>query len=236
MTRCMRLLMSCLIAIGSPLALAEQASVSDILNTDTKSGKDYFSIGFGLNEFRSVNLILSEVSEDGSEGSVVQTFFPETAQTYGAFGVMGTYITQYVKTELRFGTGLKDDTIQRALDVNIHYWLAWYMGATYPITDYMSAYGLYGVSHYDADVTRREIRITVDGGEGTLPQTYNAMPSSSRMEEDLFGTSFSTSWLLGLDLRITPEWYLAFEYGRLLRDTDTNIKVYQGSMQLRYEY
>ncbi len=235
MTRCMRLLMSCLIAIGCPIALAQQASVSDIINTDTKADKTYLSFGMGLNEFRSVNLVLAEVEEDGSESAIVEAFFPETAQTYGVFGVLGTYITEYVKTELRFGTGIKDDTIKEALDVNIHYWLAWYMGATYPITDYMSAYGLYGVSHYEADVTRRETRITVSSGE-SLPQTFNVIPSSAQMEEDLFGTKFSTSWLLGLDFRITPAWYLAFEYGRLLRDTDTNIKVYQGSMQLRYEY
>ena len=56
------------------------------------------------------------------------------------------------------------------------------------------------------------------------------------MEEDLFGTSFSTSWLLGLDLHLVNTWYLAFEYGRLLKDTDTNIKVYQAGAYLRYEF
>ncbi|MFT6030978.1 MAG: hypothetical protein ACI8O8_002726, partial [Oleiphilaceae bacterium] len=31
-------------------------------------------------------------------------------------------------------------------------------------------------------------------------------------------------------------WYLAFEYGRLLKDTASNIKVYQAGSQLRYEF
>jgi hypothetical protein len=56
------------------------------------------------------------------------------------------------------------------------------------------------------------------------------------MEEGLFGTSFSTSWLLGLDFHLVDTWYLALEYGRLLKDTDSNIKVYQAGTYLRYEF
>ncbi|MDX1452808.1 MAG: outer membrane beta-barrel protein [Oleiphilaceae bacterium] len=224
--------MSWLILFVSPLVVAQQSQVSDLINTDTKSGKTYASFGLAFNEFRSVELVLV----DTETGNFVDARFPETAQTYGLFGTLGTYISQYVKTELRFGTGIKDDTIERALDVNIHYWFAWYMGGTYPITDYMNGYGLYGVSLYDADVTRREVRWTVNRGGASVPETFTAIPSRTQMEEDLFGTKFSTSWLLGLDFKLAPQWYLATEYGRLLRDTDSNIKVYQGNLHLRYEF
>jgi len=225
---------------ASTFAETPSQSAKDIISSGSKkSDRSYIAIGGALNEFRSMRFVLAEVNVD-VDGEISEPFsrsyFPVTAQTYGASITLGTYITDYVKTELRYGMGVRDDTVRRAMDINISYWLNWYMGATFPVTDYMSVYGLYGVSHYEADVTRREIDEAFVDPDTFQTITRRVQPSRLQMEDDLFGTSFSTSWLLGLDFALNQDWFLAFEYGRLLRDTDTNIKVYQGGTYLRYEF
>jgi hypothetical protein len=208
----------------SLLSKAEEQGIGALLGAPID--RDYIAFGVAFNEFRSVKLVLT--------GEAEQTLFPLTAQTYAASFTLGTYITENFKTELRAGTGVVDDTLEEAMDININYWFNWYIGPTYPITDYMSGYALFGLSHYDADVTRREVVIDVPGRFDTTEAKVS--PSTTEMEKDLFGTSFSTSWLLGLDFQLVDTWYLAFEYGRLLRDTDTNIKVYQAGAYLRYDF
>jgi len=242
MTRCnsvLRILLAIALINTSLLSFAEEQSIEELINsTSKKSDRNYASFGFAMNEFRSIDLILVSGVQLDRDGEIIETFrgsfFPLTAQTYATSFAFGTYLTEHFKTEVRYGMGIRDDTLKGAMDININYWLNWYIGATYPVTDYMSAYGMYGVSHYDADVTRREIKMNVIDNQ--IPKTVNGQPSRLQMEEDLFGTSFSTSWLLGLDFGLGGPWYLAFEYGRLLRDTDTNIKVYQAGTYLRYEF
>jgi len=211
------------------LSKAEEQGISALLGAPID--RDYIAIGVAFNEFRSVELIL-----DDRNGNFIDRSFPLTAQTYAASFTLGTYITENFKTELRAGTGIIDDTLEEAMDININYWFNWYIGPTYPITDYMSGYALLGLSHYDADVTRREVDffVATNGSQGS--RSVIASPSTTEMEEDLFGTSFSTSWILGLDFHLVDTWYLAVEYGRLLKDTDTNIKVYQAGAYLRYVF
>ena len=203
-----------------------------------KADRNYFSFGLALNEFRSIELIL--VNEVGFDDGVLEETqqdvqFPLTAQTYALSVAYGTYITENFKTEVRYGRGIRTDTLDGALEINISHWFNWYIGGTYPVTDYMSAYAMYGVSFYEADVTRHEIEKEIQGSEFQV-ETLVLQPSVVAMEEGLFGTNFSTSWLLGLDFELSDQWFLAFEYGRLLRDTDTNIKVYQAGSYLRYEF
>jgi len=223
------------------ISVAQESSFQEkINNSSSKTGKSYVSFGMALNEFRSVELVL--VSGVGIDrfGDVVESeihaaIFPLTAQTYGTAVTLGTYITDYFKTEVRFGKGVRKDTFEEALDVNINYWFNWYIGTTYPVTDYMSAYALYGISFYDADVTRYQVAKTYFNEVGTGSQEL-VQPSTLEMEADLFGTKFSQSWLLGLDFHLVDQWFLAFEYGRLLNDDDSNIKVYQAGTYLRYEF
>jgi hypothetical protein len=229
MKRCIFLLRATLMITLFQFPLMSQAEEQGLNNLfGAPADRDYVAIGIALNEFRSVRLVLEDRNGGFADGS-----FPLTAQTYATSVTLGTYITDYFKTELRAGMGIVDDTLERAMDININYWFNWYIGPTYPFTDYMSGYALVGLSHYDADVTRREIEFVI---KGTFDETVFASPSTTEMEEDLFGTSFSTSWLLGLDFHLVDTWYLAFEYGRLLRDTDTNIKVYQAGAYLRYVF
>ncbi len=207
-----------------------------------KTDRTYASVGFVLNEFRSVLLFMDETTRvngsfeiSGPAPAGVGPYFPLTGQTYGLMTTLGTYITEHFKTELRLGTGFVSDTLKRSLEIDLDYWASWYMGARYPITDYASAYALYGVTHYQAEVTRKEVSVTYRDDNG-LTNTITAIASPIAMEEDLFGTSFSTSWMLGVDFDLTKNLFLSFEYGRLLRDTDTGIRVYQAGTSLRYEF
>lgn len=200
-----------------------------------KADRDYVAFSAVLNEFRSVRLILNRVG-GLNPGSKALDIFPMTAQTYSVSFTWGTYITEMFRTELRYGTGIRDDSFRGALDVNFHYWLNWYIGATYPVTDYASVYAQYGLSHYSADVTRRQIKIVEPQDQNGNGGNAVVEPDPKTIHPGLFETSFSTSWLLGLDYHLFDTTYLAMEYGRLLRDTETNIKVYQANLQLRYEF
>ncbi len=196
-----------------------------------KKDRTYVSGGLVLNEFRSVALPFAATD---NPTVVIGGNFPLTGQTYALMASYGTYITENFKTELRYATGIKSDTLDEMLEVNINYAFNWYIGGTLPVTDNFSAYALIGVSFYDADVTRHEVTRKIPGSIGT--EEVNIQPSPTEIEEDLFGTKFSMSWMLGIDYKLDESWYLAFEYGRLLKDTDTNIKVYQAGVQLRYEF
>lgn len=230
-----------LLMLTSVLAHAQQPPgvTQAMLDPDyvEKADRSYVAFSAVLNEFRSFRLILTEVGGE-SDGNVVFDRFPMTAQTYSASFSWGTYITEMFRTELRYGTGVRDDSFMNSVDVNLNYWLNWYIGGSYPITEYMSAYAMYGLSHYDADVTKRQtlfeksLTSDIDDSFGTIV----VQPDPDTIPDDLFGTSFSTSWLLGMDLHLFGTTYLAMEYGRLLKDTETNIKVYQANLQLRYEF
>ncbi|MFT6910254.1 MAG: opacity protein-like surface antigen [Oleiphilaceae bacterium] len=206
---------------------------------NSKEGKTYISGSIVLNEFRSVSLpiVLSDtINFTEKEESIYTREFPLTGQTYALAFTYGTYITENFKTELRYGKGIIDDTLDEILDININYYFNWYIGGTLPVTDNFSAYALVGVSFYDADMTRHEtIRNVRPPGE-QLSEKRKIQPSRFSLDDDLFGTKFSMSWMLGLDYKLDESWYLAFEYGRLLKDTASNIKVYQAGSQLRYEF
>ena len=223
-------------------AISESSMNSKPLKTQVlkKTDRNYVSFGAALNNFRSINLVLSEftVNKKGVNTETVQDRKPSlVAQTYGVSFALGTYLTDHFKTEVRYHTGIIKDTLNGALDVNINYVFNWYMGLTQPITDYMSVYGLYGVSLYSADVTRREVsRIIGDVAQKKVPTTKILRPSETAMKKGLFGTRFGTTWMMGLDFKLNDKWYLELEYGQLINDTSTNIKVYQAGTHLRYEY
>ena len=205
-----------------------------------KSGKDFFSFGATMNEFRSVELVLDQnagYDRDGDYvGGTADVRFPLTAQTWGFFLNYGSYINDYFRAEFRAGSGFKKDTFDQALDVNIRYWMGGYLGFQHPITDYMSGHFLYGLTHYEADTTRRQIIIPLVDQDTGRPRPVLVEPSPERMEDGLFGTRFSTSWMLGLEFSLWRNTFLVFEYGRLLKDTDTNIKVRQAGTHLKFEF
>lgn len=217
----------CLLSVNTTQA-ADEASSS----MPAKKDRTYISGSIVLNEFRSLSVPFVASSDPFS--IIPSESFPLTAQTYSVAVTYGTYITENFKTEIRYGTGVLKDTVDEILDINMSYYFNWYIGGTLPVTEYMSAYSLIGVSFYDADIKRREVtrQFTKDNFTVTEP----VQPYPEQFKDGLFGTKFSMSWLLGLDFHLKDNWYLAFEYGRLLKDTDTNIKVYQANTQLRYEF
>lgn len=220
------------ITVFSSSLLFSNTVIAEPRTVPPKGERTYISGGLVLNEFRSIELPVARVDT----GTTVQRLFPLTAQTYALAFTYGTYITENFKTEIRYGRGVRDDTLDKILDININHWFSWYMGGTYPVTEDLSAYALYGVSFYEADMTRREDRRSVGASNETLGEFQNVIPSRTELDDDFFQTNFSTSWMLGMDYRIDKGLYLAFEYGRLLRDTETNFKVYQAGIHLRYEY
>lgn len=208
-------------------------------NPGPKSERNYLSVGLSLNEFNrlNLNLVLSDsVSyEDRTEGSPVLSFSGLTAQTYGLSVIYGSYLDDTFKAEFRYGKGIKEDTLKGAKDVNLDHWIATYMGAEQEITDYFNAYALLGLSYYRADVTRHEVIRTVS--ESAISNAELAVqPSPFVAESHLFKTNFSLSWIIGGDYKLSDQWYLSFEYGRLLKDTDTNIEIDQYSTYLKFEF
>lgn len=203
-----------------------------------KSGKEFFSVGVSMNEFRSVKLVLDQnvgYDRDGDyEGSTADIRFPLTAQTWGYLINYGSYINDYFRAEMRAGSGFKKDSFDGALDVNIKYWIGGYLGFQHPITEYMSGHFLFGLTHYEADTTRRQIIIPFQTETSSAPIVVE--PSPERMEEGLFDTRFSTSWMLGLEIALWQDTFLVLEYGRLLKDTGSNIKVRQAGTHLKFEF
>lgn len=216
-------------ALLSLTLLASQAVHAEPRKIPAKGERSYISGGLVLNEFRSIGFDVVTAGGDRVPGNN----FPMTAQTYGLYAAYGSYITENFKTEIRYGRGVREDTLDKLVEINLNHWFSWYMGATYPTTEDLSVYALYGVSFYEADMIRREDErsVPIEGISG-----LNKVRASSTLDDDFFETNFSTSWMLGLDYRIENGLYLAFEYGRLLRDTETNFKVYQAGIHLRYEY
>ncbi|TNC82886.1 MAG: hypothetical protein C9356_00055 [Oleiphilus sp.] len=233
-----------LLVLNSFLFLFSQSSLAAPAKNDAgpkgtgKAGKEFFSVGISMNEFRSVELILDQnagYDSDGDyTGATADVRFPLTAQTWGYLINYGGYINDYFRAEFRAGSGFKKDTFDEALDVNIKYWIGGYLGFQHPITDYMSGHFLYGLTHYEADTTRRQIIIPFQTETSSAPIVVE--PSPERMEDGLFDTRFSTSWILGLEISLWQDTYLVLEYGRLLKDTGSNIKVRQAGTHLKFEF
>ena len=155
-----------------------------------------------------------------------------TAETYSAGLALGTYISDFFKVEIRIGGGFSEDSASYAapprqdgtasepfiLDVSMPYYASWYMGLLYPWSNFSSIYGQFGFSHVKGEA------------ETATPQRFEDIT------DKLYGSSFSASWLLGLDFELTDRAYLLIEGGRLHTDTETNINTMQYTLGLRYEF
>lgn len=229
-----KLVNSLLLLVGLLISTSNVNANEAPNNTDPilpKKDRSYVSGGLVMNEFRSVSIPYEETI---TPGVILGDNFPLTGQTYALALTYGTYITENFKTELRYNAGIREDTLDELLDVNINYAYSWYIGGTLPVNEYLSGYAQVGVSFYDADVKQKEAKRVILEEFGTSDKIVR--PSPTEIDEDLFGTKFSMSWMLGIDLKLNERWFVAFEYGRLLNDTASNIKVYQAGTHLRYEF
>ncbi len=142
----------------------------------------------------------------------------KAANMPGVEFVLGSYITDYVKVEARLGGALKEDSPRRDFDARVTGYASWYMGPRYPITDDTSVYGLFGFSFIKGDVNRDD------------PYTYPDLP------DDLYDSSFSVSYALGMDIGFAENWYANFELGRIHRDSITKIRTMHLGAGIKYEF
>ncbi|ABC31652.1 hypothetical protein HCH_04963 [Hahella chejuensis KCTC 2396] len=141
-----------------------------------------------------------------------------SASTTGVTLSYGSYLTDYVKTEFRAGMGLDEEEAKPGLDIGMDYFASWYMGAQYPATDYLSVYALFGFTHMKGKVSKDD------------PDAHQSIP------EDLTESSFSVSYALGTEIKVTGDLWGVLEFGRIHRDTETAIRVMQLSAGLKYEF
>lgn len=237
---CKRFALALLTALISFSAFAQddESDKGFFNNPGPKAERNYVSFGISLNEFNKLFLGLvrsSEVRHERlSEGPIVSSEVGLTAQTYGASLIFGNYIDNTFRTEFRYGEGIKYDSLKGAKDVQLDYWFSMLIGADQDITDYMRAYAMLGASYFQADVKNREVEreIEIEGiRERTIlqPSVYSGSPR-------IFTTDFSFTWLIGLDYKLSDQWYLSFEYGLLVNDSDIEVEVDQYSTYLKFEF
>lgn len=131
---------------------------------------------------------------------------------------LGTYITQYARTELRLGYGLGDVAVPGGLTATVDDYFSWYIGPEYPVTDYLRIYGLFGFSHLGSSASRTE------------PGSFDTLPDS------LVDSSFSMSTAIGFSVRVWRDFHTFLDYGRLHADSITSVDIKQLNLGLRYEY
>lgn len=136
--------------------------------------------------------------------------------------LVGGHITDLFHAEVRAGGGYKDATTGD-LTLSIDYFASWYIGLHYPITEYANVYAQGGFSHIsgEAELTNRD----ADGNR-----------QFQELEGDFPDSSFSISWLAGLDFEVIDNGFLVFEGGRLFKDTGSDVNTFQFSGGVRYEF
>ncbi|MBU2874355.1 outer membrane beta-barrel protein [Marinobacter salexigens] len=148
----------------------------------------------------------------------------EQATGSGGALVIGSHINDLFHAELRLGSGFRDAEVPNSdLTLAVDYFASWYMGLHYPITDYANVYAQAGFSfiHGTGEFTEEESegRAQFQDLEGDFPES-----------------SFSVSWVLGMDFEIMNDTYLVLEGGKLFEDTGTEANTFQFSTGLKYEF
>lgn len=137
--------------------------------------------------------------------------------------VLGGHISELFHAEFRFGGGISDAELNSDTTISLDYFASWYFGIHYPLTTWANAYAQFGFTHLKGEV-----------------EVNNPDANQNRRFRDLEGdfpdSSFSPSWLLGLDLEVVSDTFVVFEGGRLFKDTVTDTDGLQFSAGLRYEF
>jgi len=154
----------------------------------------------------------------------IGTASKEQATGSGGAVVIGSHINDLFHAELRAGGGYRDAEVPRGnLTLSIDYFASWYMGLHYPVTDYANVYAQAGFSFI----------------HGTAEFTDANAPGNAQfrdLEGDFPDSSFSISWVLGMDVEVFSDTYLVFEGGKLFEDTGTDANTFQFSTGLKYEF
>ncbi|ARU57495.1 hypothetical protein OLMES_3459 [Oleiphilus messinensis] len=205
--------------ISTTLTYAQEKAAED---TIAREGKDYVSVNAILFDYRSI----------GRDSQ---------AQTFATSVTMGTYITDYVTVEVRGGYGLTTDsivvgsfteevegevdengdpaTVRRNVnaDVGLDYFFSWYIGLSYPMTEWMDFQLKYGFSHVQGKA-----------------KFNKELADDDIIADDYLTSTFSVSWLGEVDIRLTDNLWVTGEVGRLHSDTTTDIKTLHLTTGLKY--
>lgn len=176
----------------------------------------YVAILGGTLDMRSL-----ETTTVNDQGNITGTTDSSPTLTLATL-VVGGHISELFHTEFRLGSGVNDAT-EGDLTLSIDYFASWYMGIHYPLTDFINAYGQFGFTHLEGGAD-------LDNPSARRNRAFRDIPS------DFPESSFSMSWLLGLDLELMDNAYLVLEGGRLFKDTVTDVNAFQFSGGFRYEF
>lgn len=168
--------------------------------------------------------------------SVDETLNGEGWSSVGAL-VIGTHVSEYFHAELRAGTGIAPGDIDRELEVDVDYFASWYFGGHYPITGYSNVYAQFGFTHVKGESRLTPFgRYRAETPQADLPDELKGPTYKETADKKYPGSSFSVSWLIGLDFEVIDSGFLFLEGGKLFEDTETNASVFQFSLGAKYEF
>jgi hypothetical protein len=151
--------------------------------------------------------------------------------------VIGTHVSEFFHAELRAGTGIAPGEIDRELEVDIDYFASWYFGGHYPITAYSNAYAQFGFTHVKGESKLTPFgRYRAETPQSDLPAELRGPTYEETAEKKYPGSSFSVSWIVGLDFEVIDDGFLFLEIGKLFEDTETGANVFQYSLGTKYEF
>ncbi|MDI9246909.1 outer membrane beta-barrel protein [Marinobacter sp. CHS3-4] len=150
---------------------------------------------------------------------------------------LGTHISENWHVELRTGTGVASGKVDNELEVDIDYYVSWYIGGNYPITDYSNIYAQFGFSHIKGESKLTPFgRFRAETPQTELPEELKGPTYKDLADMRYPESSFSTSWLVGVDIEVVDDSFLFFEIGKFFEDTETKANVFQYNGGLKYEF
>ncbi len=151
--------------------------------------------------------------------------------------VLGTHISEHWHVEVRAGAGTASGVVDDQVRVDIDYYASWYIGGHYPITSYANVYGQFGFTHLKGESALTPFgRYRANTPQDDLPDELKGPTYEKTAAMKYPGSSFSASWLAGLDFEVIDDGFLFLEGGKLFEDTETNANTFQYSVGLKYEF
>ncbi|WP_323754355.1 outer membrane beta-barrel protein [Marinobacter sp.] len=137
--------------------------------------------------------------------------------------VIGGHLNDLIHAEVRLGGGYKDAEINSDFTLAIDYYGSWYMGLHYPVGELGNVYAQAGFTHISGEAT-------LDNPDERQNRQFQ------EFGDDYPSSSFSFSWIAGIDFELIDSMYLVLEGGKLFEDTDTSANAFQFSSGIRYEF
>lgn len=151
--------------------------------------------------------------------------------------MIGTHVSEYFHAELRAGTGVSPGEIDSQLILDIDYFASWYFGGHYPITSYANFYGQFGFTHVKGESSLTPFgQYRANTPQSDLPEDLRGPTYGDIAEKKYPGSSFSISWIIGMDFEVVDDGFLFIEGGKLFEDTETNANVFQFSLGAKYDF